>query len=168
MSEQTLGVHSETGTLRQVIICRPGLAHRRLTPSNCDALLFDDVFWVKQAQKDHDAFGEAMRNNGRFNGQQIVPEAVVADIRAGGDAAKFADAGYATLPGWSYRNMWWVAGEEQGMFAARGIHGQTIYVDPKAEMVIARFASNPVAANGANDPVSLPAYAALAKYLNAR
>ena len=118
--------------------------------------------------RDMARFGEAMRNNGRFNGQQIVPEAVVADIRAGGDAAKFADAGYATLPGWSYRNMWWVAGEEQGMFAARGIHGQTIYVDPKAEMVIARFASNPVAANGANDPVSLPAYAALAKYLNAR
>lgn len=118
--------------------------------------------------RDMARFGEAMRNNGRFNGQQIVPEAVVADIRAGGDAAKFAGAGYATLPGWSYRNMWWVAGEEQGMFAARGIHGQTIYVDPKAEMVIARFASNPVAANGANDPVSLPAYAALAKYLNAR
>ena len=118
--------------------------------------------------RDMARFGEVMRNNGRFNGQQIVPEAVVADIRAGGDAAKFAGAGYATLPGWSYRNMWWVASEEQGMFAARGIHGQTIYVDPKAEMVIARFASNPVAANGANDPVSLPAYAALAKYLNAR
>lgn len=118
--------------------------------------------------RDMARFGEAMRNNGRFNGQQIVPEAVVADIRAGGDAAKFAGAGYATLPGWSYRNMWWVADEEQGMFAARGIHGQTIYVDPKAEMVIARFASNPVAANGANDPVSLPAYAALAKYLNTR
>ncbi|WP_396264851.1 serine hydrolase domain-containing protein [Halopseudomonas maritima] len=118
--------------------------------------------------RDMARFGEAMRNNGRFNGQQIVPEAVVADIRAGGDKAKFAGAGYATLPGWSYRNMWWVAGEEQGMFAARGIHGQTIYVDPKAEMVIARFASNPVAANGANDPVSLPAYAALAQHLNAR
>tara|TARA_Y100000814_G_scaffold126754_1_gene91651 strand:- start:26 stop:1336 length:1311 start_codon:yes stop_codon:yes gene_type:complete len=118
--------------------------------------------------RDMARFGEAMRNNGRFNGQQIVPEAVVADIRAGGDPAKFAGAGYATLPGWSYRNMWWVADEEQGMFAARGIHGQTIYVDPKAEMVIARFASNPVAANGANDPVSLPAYAALANYLNAR
>ena len=55
MTELTLGVHSETGTLRQVIVCRPGLAHRRLTPSNCDSLLFDDVFWVKQAQKDHRA-----------------------------------------------------------------------------------------------------------------
>ncbi|MBO6851369.1 MAG: arginine deiminase, partial [Marinobacter sp.] len=61
MAEPTLGVHSETGTLRQVIVCRPGLAHRRLTPSNCDALLFDDVFWVKQAQKDHDVFAGLMR-----------------------------------------------------------------------------------------------------------
>ncbi|MBT2772891.1 arginine deiminase [Halomonas sp. ISL-60] len=64
MSEQSLGVHSETGTLRQVIVCRPGLAHRRLTPSNCDALLFDDVFWVKQAQKDHDVFSDLMRARG--------------------------------------------------------------------------------------------------------
>ncbi|UZD66762.1 arginine deiminase [Marinobacter sp. AN1] len=64
MTEHTLGVHSETGTLRQVIVCRPGLAHRRLTPSNCDALLFDDVFWVKQAQKDHDVFAGVMRSRG--------------------------------------------------------------------------------------------------------
>jgi arginine deiminase len=64
MSELTLGVHSEAGKLRQVIVCRPGLAHRRLTPSNCDSLLFDDVFWVKQAQKDHDVFSELMRSRG--------------------------------------------------------------------------------------------------------
>ncbi len=64
MSAPTLGVHSETGTLRQVIVCRPGLAHRRLTPSNCDELLFDDVFWVKQAQKDHDVFSTTMREQG--------------------------------------------------------------------------------------------------------
>lgn len=59
-----LGVHSETGKLRQVIVCRPGLAHRRLTPSNCRELLFDDVFWVKQAQKDHDVFSGLMRDEG--------------------------------------------------------------------------------------------------------
>jgi arginine deiminase len=59
-----LGVHSETGNLTQVIVCRPGLAHRRLTPSNCEELLFDDVFWVKQAQKDHDVFSDLMRNEG--------------------------------------------------------------------------------------------------------
>ena len=64
MTDSDLGVYSETGVLRQVIVCRPGLAHRRLTPSNCDALLFDDVFWVKQAQKDHDVFTALMRSRG--------------------------------------------------------------------------------------------------------
>jgi len=64
MSDPTLGVHSETGTLRQVIVCKPGLAHRRLTPSNCEDLLFDDVFWVKQARKDHDVFSDLMRGEG--------------------------------------------------------------------------------------------------------
>ncbi|MDF1669284.1 MAG: arginine deiminase [Roseovarius sp.] len=64
MTDHPLGVHSETGTLRQVIICRPGLAHRRLTPENCQSLLFDDVFWVKQAQKDHHVFAQTMRDEG--------------------------------------------------------------------------------------------------------
>lgn len=61
--------------------------------------------------------------------------------------------------------MWWVTHNEHGAYAARGIHGQTIYIDPKAEMVIARHASFPQAANPFNDPTSLPAYHALAKYL---
>ncbi|MFV0680747.1 serine hydrolase domain-containing protein [Ottowia sp.] len=117
--------------------------------------------------RDMARFGEMMRNEGRFNGQQILPKAVIDDIRQGGDREAFKAAGYATLPGWSYRNMWWVSHNEHGAFAARGIHGQTIYVDPKAEMVIARFGSNPVAANAANDPTSLPAYHAIAKHLMA-
>lgn len=48
-----LGVHSEAGKLRKVMVCSPGLAHQRLTPSNCDELLFDDVIWVNQAKRDH-------------------------------------------------------------------------------------------------------------------
>ncbi|SDN60190.1 arginine deiminase [Halomonas shengliensis] len=64
MAAPAFGVHSETGTLREVIVCRPGLAHRRLTPFNCRDLLFDDVFWVKQAQRDHDAFAAMMRERG--------------------------------------------------------------------------------------------------------
>ncbi|WP_417661478.1 serine hydrolase domain-containing protein [Pseudomonas sp.] len=115
--------------------------------------------------RDMARFGEAMRLNGRFNGQQIIPETVVADIRKGGDQKQFAKAGYKTLPGWSYRNMWWVANNDHQAFTARGIYGQTIYVDPKAEMVIARFASYPVAMNAQIDPTSLPAYSALADFL---
>jgi CubicO group peptidase (beta-lactamase class C family) len=110
-------------------------------------------------------FGELMRLEGRYNGQQIVPKAVVNDIRRGGDRALFAPAGYKTLPGWSYRNMWWISHNEHGAFTARGIHGQGIYIDPAAEMVIARFASSPLAGNVNLDPTSLPAYDAVARLL---
>ena len=110
-------------------------------------------------------FGEAMRLDGRFNGRQIVPKAVVDDIRRGADRAQFARAGYQTLPGWSYRNMWWVSHNPHGAFTARGIHGQAIYIDPLAEMVIVRFASHPLAANSNYDATSLPAYDAVARHL---
>ena len=59
--ERKFGVHSEVGKLRTVMVCRPGLAHQRLTPGNCHDLLFDDVIWVEQAQKDHDDFVRKMR-----------------------------------------------------------------------------------------------------------
>ena len=55
------GLHSEVGRLRKVIVCRPGLAQRRLTPANCHELLFDDVLWVSQARNDHDAFTTALK-----------------------------------------------------------------------------------------------------------
>jgi CubicO group peptidase (beta-lactamase class C family) len=108
-------------------------------------------------------FGETMRLNGRFNGQQIIPAAVLADIQQGGDPAQFAKAQMTTLPNWSYRDMWWVS--DYGAFSARGIYGQVIYIDPKAEMTIVRYASHPVAGNAANDPISQPAYRALAAWL---
>jgi len=110
-------------------------------------------------------FGEMMRLGGRYNGHQIVPAAVIDDIRAGGDRELFAGAGYTQLPGWSYRRMWWVSHNEHGALAARGIHGQAVYIDPAAEMVVARFASHPQGANVHLDPTSLPAYHALAKHL---
>ena len=113
-------------------------------------------------------FGEMMRQGGAFNGQQIVPAAVVADIAGGADRDHFAKAGYVTLPGWSYRSQWWVSHNRFGAYSARGIHGQACYVAPGAEMVIARYASHPTAANGNGplDRVSLPAYEALGEHLN--
>lgn len=110
-------------------------------------------------------FGEMMRNGGRYNGRQIVPGAAVADIRKGGDPRRFARAGFRLLDGWTYRSMWWVTHNAHGAFMARGVHGQALYIDPAVEMVIARFASHPEAANAANDPTSLPAFHALARFL---
>ncbi|WP_251372432.1 serine hydrolase domain-containing protein [Rheinheimera oceanensis] len=112
--------------------------------------------------------GQLMLNNGKLNGQQLVPEAAITNIRAGGDRQAFAKAGYTTLPGGSYRSMWWLLHNKHGAYAARGVHGQTIYIDPVAQMVIVRFASFPTAANAGIDPTSLPAFQALAEYLLAR
>lgn len=82
-----------------------------------------------------------------------------------GDKAALEKGGYPALNGWSCRAMWWVTHNEHRAFMARGVHGQAIYVDPAAQMVIARFSSHPVAGNAANDPTSLPAYEALADHL---
>lgn len=62
MSKMKLGVHSEAGKLHKVMVCSPGLAHLRLTPGNCDELLFDDVIWVNQAKRDHFDFVTKMRD----------------------------------------------------------------------------------------------------------
>ncbi|WP_116248336.1 arginine deiminase [Nocardiopsis sp. FIRDI 009] len=58
------GVHSEVGRLRKVLVCSPGLAHERLTPTNSDELLFDDVMWVEAAQRDHLDFVDKLTDRG--------------------------------------------------------------------------------------------------------
>jgi CubicO group peptidase (beta-lactamase class C family) len=106
-----------------------------------------------------------MRLGGVVAGERIVPQAVIDDIRGGGDQAKFVPAGYATLPGWSYRNQWWVSHDDHGCYTARGVRGQMIWIDPAAEMVVTRLGSHPLAGNGNFDPTSLPAWTAVAKLL---
>ena len=63
-TDSKYGVHSEVGALRKVLVCAPGLAHTRLTPSNSDSLLFDDVMWVQAAKRDHADFVLKMQERG--------------------------------------------------------------------------------------------------------
>ena len=109
--------------------------------------------------------GLLMLNEGEINGERLFSSDVVANIRKGASREAFAKAGYTTLEGGSYRSMWWLMHNDHGAFAARGVYGQTIYVDPKADMVLVRFASFPTAKNANIDPTSLPAYQAVAEYL---
>lgn len=113
--------------------------------------------------RDLGRLGQLMLNEGEINGERLFPAEVVSRIRQGGDQSKFG--GFPTIPNGSYTSQWWVFHNENGAYAARGVHGQTIYVDPTAEMVLVRFASFPTAANGRIDPTSLPAYQAVADYL---
>ncbi|PRY92056.1 hypothetical protein BCF33_2749 [Hasllibacter halocynthiae] len=118
------------------------------------------------ALEDMARLGQLMLDGGMAGGTRIVPAEAVERIAGGGDRAAFEQSHYDDLEGWSYRSLWWHT--DTDAYAARGVHGQTIYVDPDAEMVIVRFASHPVAANSANDPTSLPAYAAVADYLRTK
>ncbi|MGO9196203.1 MAG: arginine deiminase [Acidimicrobiales bacterium] len=70
-----LGVSSEVGRLRSVILHRPGLELSRLTPDNIGDLLFDDVMWAKKAKEEHDAFAESLRDKGvrvHYFGQMLA------------------------------------------------------------------------------------------------
>jgi len=115
--------------------------------------------------RDLGRIGLLMLNEGEISGRRLFPSQVVANIRSGGRREDFAKAGYTTLEGGSYRGMWWLFHDEHQAFAARGVHGQTIYIDPTADMVIVRLASFPTAKNAKIDPTSIPAYRAVAEYL---
>ncbi|WP_260517444.1 serine hydrolase [Aliiroseovarius sp. M344] len=116
--------------------------------------------------RDLGRLGLLVLNAGVVNGDRLFPASVVEKISAGGDPSKFA--GFPTMPGGSYTSQWWSFHNDNGAFAARGVHGQTIYVDPTAKMVLVRLSSFPQAQNGFIDPTSLPAYQAVADHLMAR
>ena len=107
-----------------------------------------------------------MRRGGLWQGEQIIPRKAIEDILKGGSKEAFAASIYGKrLKGWSYRNMWWITENENGAYMARGVHGQAIYIDPAAQMVIVRLASSPHSSNLELDATSLPAYEAVSRYL---
>ncbi|MGY4501418.1 CubicO group peptidase (beta-lactamase class C family) [Bradyrhizobium sp. GM24.11] len=112
--------------------------------------------------RDMARFGELMRREGEWNGRQLIPASVVDEVQKGDDPAKLSSA---LLPGYSYKGMWWVSHNELGAFEGRGVFGQRLYIAPKAEMVVARFSSHPVATNAANDEITLPQMLALGRML---
>ena len=89
-------------------------------------------------------FGETIRCNGFWNGRQIIPESVLADIRAGGDKGLFGDSRFAAAhPGGSYRNYFYLSHDRLEGISAQGRYGQRLYVSPAADVVIAHFGAAP-------------------------
>jgi CubicO group peptidase (beta-lactamase class C family) len=120
------------------------------------------------ALRDLARFGEVMRLEGSYLGEQIIPSSVVRDIFKGEDPAKFAKAGFPAVPGfegYSYHNMWWVSHNSHQVIDGRGIYGQRLYIDPAAEMVIAKFSSHPVASSLDTLPLTDRAFQMLAEFL---
>jgi CubicO group peptidase (beta-lactamase class C family) len=112
-------------------------------------------------------FGEMVRNFGRVGDRQIVPRWWIEDILQNGDqrawlaqptAAKF-------LPAGRYRSQWYMIGNASDAYCAIGIHGQWIYIDPEAEMVIAKLSSQPLPDDQPTDHLLLAAFDAIASAL---
>jgi arginine deiminase len=77
-------VDSEVGRLRQVILHRPDLELKRLTPDNAAELLFDDLLWVNEAQSEHDAFAATLRSRGvtvHYYGDLLTQTMAIAEAR---------------------------------------------------------------------------------------
>jgi CubicO group peptidase (beta-lactamase class C family) len=111
-------------------------------------------------------FGEMMRNRGRVGNRPIVPLSWITDILDNGDPAAWAKGTMAhLLPGGRYRSKWYVTGNDHGAWCAIGIHGQWLYIDPKAELVIAKFSSQSLPLDDATDRLMLKAFAAIGDYL---
>jgi CubicO group peptidase (beta-lactamase class C family) len=92
-------------------------------------------------------FGVMLCQDGRFNGSQVVPSSWIADTLTNGDKEAFKRAeGHEELAGGSYRNNFWVAAlEDHSVFMGLGIYGQMLYVNPAAELVVAKFSTQPTA-----------------------
>ena len=108
-------------------------------------------------------FGEMLRRGGEANGQRVFAREVVEDTARGGDRDKFRKwVGQESRPGYSYRNQWWAVHNADGAWEAAGVHNQFIHINPKAEMVVVKLSSHPVAAAAPTQPLNMRAWAALA------
>jgi len=97
--------------------------------------------------RDLGRFAEMLRQGGYYNGQQIVPQEIIAEIQRGGDRNAFARFGRKGMEGYSYHDQWWVSHNSDGVFEAMGVHGQLIHVNPTAQLSVVRLGSHPVASN---------------------
>ena len=109
-------------------------------------------------------FGQMHIEGGLANGEQIIPEWWIRDIRENGDPAPWANGEFAeTMPNTVYRSKWYVMAG--GAYCGLGIHGQTVYVDPASGMVVAKLSSHPLATDEALDDNLFRAFAAIAESL---
>lgn len=87
-------------------------------------------------------FGEMMRNEGYYNGQQIIPTHIIREAQKECNKEYVAASDFGSLPGYSYHNQWWQSNDQFGGYQANGRFDQRIYITPDAETVIVKLSSN--------------------------
>ena len=109
---------------------------------------------MNSTTRDAARFGMMIRDNGQFNGEQIIPARWVKatlDITDKLSTNMKTNAKYSEEPWLAYHNMWWVLDKSRGEFCAVGVHGQVIYINQEADTVMVWFSSQP-GATAARDP----------------
>ena len=98
------------------------------------------------ALRDLARFGQLQLQGGAVEGRQIVPRSWIEDTISRGDNEAWGKGELVKQwPKGSYRNQWWVSGDDHGVYCGFGIHGQVVYVDPAADVVIAKQSTHPLA-----------------------
>jgi CubicO group peptidase (beta-lactamase class C family) len=115
--------------------------------------------------RDLGRLGETLRLGGRFNGRQVVAEAVIAELRKGADTEKFKTAGQAMRLGYSYHNQWWIPHDRDGTFEMKGLNGQHMHINPAAELVVVKLSSHPAGDTSVTHNLDRRAFAAMADAL---
>jgi len=126
--------------------------------------------------RDYARLGLAVLNNGKLNGVQVLPEQWVRDIPKVNDAlieytnqSVYKDTKAVSFDPQliAYKNFWWVHDRDKGIFTARGVYGQTLYIDRSKNLVIACFGSAQTASNAARETskVKMAAFEAIANAL---
>jgi arginine deiminase len=148
------GVHSEVGKLRKVIVHRPDLSLKRLTPTNHDDLLFDDVLWVERAQYEHDQFVRAMRDRGTevFYHLDLLGEALAASEEARRNVINMVASEYTV--GWSLVDEArdFLSGLEPDVLATHLVGGLTVGEMEEGGFDLAKFRGISLGAAAVDDP----------------
>jgi CubicO group peptidase (beta-lactamase class C family) len=113
--------------------------------------------------RDAALFGQMILNRGQVNGEQVIPAHWVdqsLSISAKDKRKMKSNAKYQDNSWTAYKNMWWIIDDEQGEYAAVGVHGQVIYINRSANVVIAYFSSQPVASSSRNPQFQSKLFAA--------
>ena len=113
--------------------------------------------------RDLGRFAEMLRNDGRVGDRQVVPKAVIDEIRKGADPEKFKASKQEPRYGYSYHNGWWISHDASGSFEAKGLNGQHLHINPAAELVIVKLSSHPVGNTIFTHTMDRHAFEAIAK-----
>ena len=135
-----------------------------------DALIAVDRAYIPVATggmttslRDAALFGQMILNRGKVNDEQVIPADWVDEslrITAKDKQKMKSNSKYQDNSWTAYKNMWWIIDDEQGEYAAVGVHGQVIYINRSANVVIAYFSSQPVASASRNPQFQSKLFAA--------